>query len=30
MMNKINVFINVKLERAYFFEYFYYNLNDNL
>ena len=30
MMNKINVFINVKLERAYFFEYFYYNLKDDL
>ena len=29
-MNKINVFINVKLERAYFFEYFYYNVKDDL
>ena len=30
IMNKINVFINVKLERAYFFEYLYYNLKDEL
>ena len=30
MMNKINVFINVELERAYFFEYLYYNLKDDL
>ena len=30
MMNKSNVFINAKLEKAYFFEYLYYNLKDEL
>ena len=30
MMNKINVFINVISERTFFFEYFYYNLKDDL
>ena len=30
LMNKINVFLNTKSSKTYFFEYFFYNINDEL